>query len=546
MYLAVPDLAFSELAFLNTSRQKATEMAESSNKAQRRKGKKLLNAVDTEAEISHFFSMKKTKPAGDVQALGDRQYPIDRQQQAHDGGRDSTASIVDLPAKPFLGFGTTGSQSVSFVDITKELEDKYPCPTSQTHIRSPTRSTNYLTWSTSVEPSTSKQDARKIRQRDRVSRNPLPGEMIDSDRVETSPRAADKAANPTATLSSQPSIKQGALANIQLTLDALLRACETNPSKAPAEEADIEFAPEPGDVVDEIAKEPPRIGRVPSNTSIKPLGPQQPDFGKWPSIPPQKADCQLQHDVGHFRRSDERDPLLPEQPSEQYRETNTLYCRPHTAGLTYHQDLHTQRPNSVPTGILEGASTSCDRYWEGEIRPDPGYRDYAINKDYSDRHDYGSPSAHDLGWGTADLRLSYTYPPINQSLAIGDLEEGLFADTAPEPSEQYDVQSETIEHLDQTLHGNATAVPVDDGPVTQFKMLRRSIPYVSQNVKLHAVDFSRSNGIGTDPNDGRPVKWSDSSMRGRHSGMVQAQPISRFEEDDAIQPLDFWKPNRWC
>ena len=466
MYLAVPDLAFSELAFLNTSRQKATEMTESSNKAQRRKGKKLLNAVDTEAEISYFFSMKKTKPAGDVQALGDCQYPIDRHQQAHDGGRDSTASIVDLPAKPFLGFGTTGSQSVSLVDITKELDDKYPCPTSQTHIRSPTRSTNYLTWSTSVEPSTSKQAARKIRQRDRVSRNPFPGEMIDSDGVETSPRAADKAANPTATLSSQPSIKQEALANIQLTLDALLRACNTNPPKAPAEETDVEFAPEPGNVADEVAKEPPRIERVPSNTSVEPLGSQQPDSGDCPSVPPQKADCQLQRDVGHFRRSDERDQLLPEQPSEKYRDANTLYCRPHTAGLTYHQDLDTQRPNSVPTGLLEGASTSYDRHWEGEMRPDDGYRGYAIDIGCSDRHDHGSPSAHGRDWGTADLRLSYTYPPIDQSLAIGDLEEGLFVDMAPEPLEQYDVQSETIEHLDQTLYGNATGVPVDDGPVT--------------------------------------------------------------------------------
>ena len=71
MHFAVPDLAFSESNFLNTSRQKATEVTERTTIEETRKGRKAKKAADTEAEISRYFTAGKAKEAGNAGAIGD-------------------------------------------------------------------------------------------------------------------------------------------------------------------------------------------------------------------------------------------------------------------------------------------------------------------------------------------------------------------------------------------------------------------------------------------------------------------------------------------
>lgn len=145
----VPDLAFSEFAFLNTTRCKATEEAASATKEEIRKAMKVKKAADVEAAISHYFIAGKSKNAGNVEPIDDLGHPTERQQgNLH----DSVQTTMDLPRKPFLGFGTKGNTPISSVITVKEPDAKRVNSMSQRDTRSPSRSTSYFTWSRSNSP----------------------------------------------------------------------------------------------------------------------------------------------------------------------------------------------------------------------------------------------------------------------------------------------------------------------------------------------------------------------------------------------------------
>ena len=146
MYLAVPDLAFSELAFLNTSHCKPEEVTESTNKEEERKTKKARRAADMEAEISRYFIAGKTRKPGNTEAVSDG---LQSEEQRQSNLRDLAPPVSELPGAPFLGFGTSGANSVSSVINVKELDARYVPQRSQRATGSPSRSTSYLTWSQS-------------------------------------------------------------------------------------------------------------------------------------------------------------------------------------------------------------------------------------------------------------------------------------------------------------------------------------------------------------------------------------------------------------
>lgn len=145
----MPDLAFSEISFLNSRRPKPTEIAAPSDTwpAEKRKRQKSTQVADTEAEISRYFISKKAPD----QHLSDRLYEP-KQRDSHKRFRNlhSPPDFVDLPGTPFLGFGSCGAASVSPAKrlgspALRELERKLT--------RSPTRLTSYLTRSQSGAPS---------------------------------------------------------------------------------------------------------------------------------------------------------------------------------------------------------------------------------------------------------------------------------------------------------------------------------------------------------------------------------------------------------
>ncbi|KAI4170124.1 MAG: hypothetical protein LQ348_007171 [Seirophora lacunosa] len=130
---SVPDLSFSELDFLNRRKEVPKEKPRPPTKQSRRKGDK---AIDTEAAISRFFAPPEERKheAGTSPSRGEG--------AARRQDRSSTLPI-NLPAKPFLGFGSCGPGHVSPVALREDnFSQIIPLRRSSSN-----GSTSYVTWS---------------------------------------------------------------------------------------------------------------------------------------------------------------------------------------------------------------------------------------------------------------------------------------------------------------------------------------------------------------------------------------------------------------
>lgn len=143
--LLVPDLAFSEMAFLTSRREKPKDSLEdrSTMPSDKKKRRKSAKAVDTEAEISRYFTSAKPTSLK-VTSPHRQRYQRDRR---HSRDHESPQAFVNLPDRPFLGFGSCGPN-------TSISPTKTPVKTNSRGLglrdtRSPTRSASYLAWSQS-------------------------------------------------------------------------------------------------------------------------------------------------------------------------------------------------------------------------------------------------------------------------------------------------------------------------------------------------------------------------------------------------------------
>ena len=143
--LKVPDLAFSEMTFLTSRQERPKDSFEhSSNKLSDTKKRPVLTkAADTEAEFSRYFLSAKS-PSLDV-TTSHRQRDRQDRRQSQDHG--SPQALVDLPERPFLGFGSCGPNTT--MSPAKSLDDTDSRSLGRGVSRSPTASTSYLTWSES-------------------------------------------------------------------------------------------------------------------------------------------------------------------------------------------------------------------------------------------------------------------------------------------------------------------------------------------------------------------------------------------------------------
>ena len=144
----VPDLAFSEAAFLNgTAKAKAASKKPVKNAGDRSRVRKTKKAADTEAEISRYFMSTK---APDDPTLRQRGSDKRLAKDPKSDGRGSPPPILDLPGTPFLGFGTCGPHSAS---PEKGLGTVAMKALEQRLLRSPSHSTSYFSWSQSAATS---------------------------------------------------------------------------------------------------------------------------------------------------------------------------------------------------------------------------------------------------------------------------------------------------------------------------------------------------------------------------------------------------------
>ena len=149
----VPDLTFSEVAFLNPRRPTQDTVAQPVPEKKRRRKDK---AADAEEEMSRFFTAKPAGQRGDAtrQDQNSRRpsgtYCIAKDFEGTDKAKTAPFSPpVELPDLPFLGFGSSGMNTISPVKVT--VPGDAPCgmitprrPRSST--RSSIGSSSYYTW----------------------------------------------------------------------------------------------------------------------------------------------------------------------------------------------------------------------------------------------------------------------------------------------------------------------------------------------------------------------------------------------------------------
>ena len=157
----VPDLAFSEMTFLNTRREKPDDQVKVTLKNKRRKKDKGANI---EAEISRYFTSKSIPGHEKAQNrnerverfLGSNTAESEAQRRADRLPTPNLAILppINLPGRPFLGFGSRGEDLTSPVkenDHEACVERRASTPQIPS---SPSRSTSYFSWSQSAASST--------------------------------------------------------------------------------------------------------------------------------------------------------------------------------------------------------------------------------------------------------------------------------------------------------------------------------------------------------------------------------------------------------
>ena len=143
----VPTSTFSETAFLNSHRVGPEDSSNPlhTKHADKKKRRKTNKAADIEAEISRYFTSAKV-PRPSVPDPHPQEQLRQQQAQRRPQDSDSVPTFVDLPDKPFLGFGSSGAVSMSPVrkDGCRAL-----IANDSLFTRSQSRSTSYFTWSQS-------------------------------------------------------------------------------------------------------------------------------------------------------------------------------------------------------------------------------------------------------------------------------------------------------------------------------------------------------------------------------------------------------------
>ena len=136
------------MTFLNSGRENLKEALDLANKPSRtKKRRKFTKAADTEAEIARYF-VSANPTSLDVTTSNRQPYQQNRGQSRD---HESPQAFVDLPERPFLGFGGCGPNAS--ISPAKSLVNKHSRSLVRGTSGSPTASTSYLTWSESRGPS---------------------------------------------------------------------------------------------------------------------------------------------------------------------------------------------------------------------------------------------------------------------------------------------------------------------------------------------------------------------------------------------------------
>ena len=150
----MPDLSFSEVKFLGTHREKPSEPKLDLDNSKRRRER---NVVDNDDEISRFFTVTKAPlTERDLNSYHNSGYAfplpsvrsLSRKLQQHSTATNSTITPVEVPIRPFLGFGERGPHPpISSGPPSSYMANISPVKTVLR--QSPSIATSHIPWSTS-------------------------------------------------------------------------------------------------------------------------------------------------------------------------------------------------------------------------------------------------------------------------------------------------------------------------------------------------------------------------------------------------------------
>lgn len=137
------------MTFLTSRREKPEKSFGDSSKRplDKTKRRKSAKAADAEAEISRYFMSAKPASPNITTSHGQQS----KQDRRESRDQQSPQVFVDLPERPFLGFGSCGPNTS--ISPAKTLAHRNSRSLRRQDPRSPTRSTSYFTWSQSEGPS---------------------------------------------------------------------------------------------------------------------------------------------------------------------------------------------------------------------------------------------------------------------------------------------------------------------------------------------------------------------------------------------------------
>ena len=145
------------MAFLNPRRPKADTAVKQAPEKKRRRRDKI---IDTEAQMSRYFTAKRPEEKDDIMDQEHKRPAASVVGSLARGSGDADRSArvsslppVDLPDRPFLGFGSSGATLTSPIKITVHRDVTRRRPTrseSRSSRRSSVSSSSYYSWSTSA------------------------------------------------------------------------------------------------------------------------------------------------------------------------------------------------------------------------------------------------------------------------------------------------------------------------------------------------------------------------------------------------------------
>ena len=155
----MPDLAFSELKFLNSRPHEIVGNGTSQAKESKRRGGR---KADHNSDVSRYFSKR--------QGVQDHDQPS--RLPSHNEPQLTSDHLIELPKTPFLGFGSSGHTSSSPNKRTRELVTSRGSQRYDRGLRSPTKSTSYLSWS-QTHPCTPSSNLGRKANNENVDRSPV-------------------------------------------------------------------------------------------------------------------------------------------------------------------------------------------------------------------------------------------------------------------------------------------------------------------------------------------------------------------------------------